>query len=91
MSDGIRELSSPTWQPIETAPKDGSDVLVFNPMTGPYVSRFTDGEWPLHFWGFPGVWYPGVTHWMPLPPPPVGSGQNLADANSKSPIQAREE
>lgn len=64
-------MDAQEWRPIETAPMDESDVLVFNPMTGPYVSRFTDGEWPLRFWGFPGVWCPVPTHWQPLPPPPT--------------------
>ena len=60
------------WQPIETAP-DKQDVLVWNAMTGAYVSRHDGvGEWPLGFWrGDLGEWYPRPTHWMPLPNPPL--------------------
>lgn len=74
-----------TWQPIETAPKDGSIVLVFGSgydWEGPrycsntifvaaYLSDFQDGDGYWH-WGAPG--YIGrvepATHWMPLPGPP---------------------
>jgi hypothetical protein len=57
-----------TWQPIETAPKDGKDVLLT-----------VDGLVRLGFWDVPrgGVWslWPGrdrfnPTHWMSLPAPP---------------------
>ena len=50
------------WQPIETAPKDGSFILLATPK-----GRIADGFWsPVY-----GVWsWPYVmvepTHWMPL-------------------------
>jgi len=68
------------WQPIETAPRDGSSVIVF----GPAMNKPTLGHWdaerysrnPKPHW----EWAPyfGVrwnrdnqpTHWMPLPEPP---------------------
>lgn len=81
---GIRELSSPTWQPIETAPKDGRFAIVYRPLA--HMSR----DEPIalkrmiggnnHCW--PGTVPDGavptnptdgschVTHWMPLPLPP---------------------
>lgn len=55
------------WQPIETAPKDGTPVLV---ATAFWVR---DAYWSHAFEG----WYsnhsavPPPTHWMPLPPPPA--------------------
>ncbi len=69
------------WQPIETAPKC-HEVVVYNPMTGVYVSKFIDGNWPYFGWneltGFKldkddptaSVHYPHPTHWKELPPGP---------------------
>lgn len=65
------------WQPIETAPKDGTDCLFFSPgnenarnanATDPYckVDFFSD-RWPRARFQYPEAPY---THWMPLPSPP---------------------
>lgn len=56
------------WQPIETAPKDGTEIL---------------GAWYYGGWSYqPMIWRNGwvkkfdamsllnPSHWMPLPPPP---------------------
>ena len=65
------------WQPIETAPKDRKSVLVHradNKCT--YVAIWddiTDG-WR-HFGGSRYVVDGEITHWMPLPEPPGGSGR----------------
>lgn len=73
------------WQPIETAPKDGREIL---------CGRFTDEkdkfngkinvDWyrqPHHGKGYigwgrfnPKYWPP--THWMPLPKPPEATVQD---------------
>lgn len=58
------------WQPIETAPKDGSEFI------GYVATSYQGGAVVLHWykkygwidWDYD-VWEP--THWMPLPPPPV--------------------
>ncbi|WP_103171560.1 DUF551 domain-containing protein [Paracoccus sp. SY] len=61
-----------TWQPIDTAPKDGTPVLCFtpddhfSPVTGMDVLWFDGGHWLYN--GDPWPWNP--THWMPLPEPP---------------------
>jgi hypothetical protein len=65
------------WQPIETAPKDGTVVLLFVPGDDDcredcWITASWDGlmggVWMDNargeWWGF------GPSHWMPLPPPP---------------------
>ncbi len=61
------------WLPIETAPKDGTEILV----AGTYVLLPTDEQqfvdmsrWVNQRWdGFSSTYY-RVTHWMPKPDPP---------------------
>jgi hypothetical protein len=64
------------WQPIETAPKDGTDILVADyRVAGGFMNvvAYTDED-------FPNVWetqeflsyhHEAFTHWMPLPNPPI--------------------
>jgi len=65
------------WRPIETAPKDGSDTLLYWPLAGASADRprIRIGYWrDPHGW----VWQDRAvrsyssfpTHWMPLPEPP---------------------
>jgi hypothetical protein len=68
-----------TWQPIETAPKDGEDILLFEKWGKPFI-----GYWCVDGWrpdtsalGIDGdatfrsdITQDFVTNWMPLPPPP---------------------
>lgn len=64
------------WQPIETAPKDGTAII------GAWDSKIFENRWFIHPVIFEnGIWihywdqdedhvlYP--THWMPLPEPPT--------------------
>lgn len=90
---GIRETPAPDWQPIETAPKDGTPVLTCRAGFLPALSHWgsyagkdrwgTDPETFMEEDHFMDYWLScdyAPTHWMPLPPPPVSSGRNLADA-----------
>ena len=59
------------WQPIETAPLDGKEILITTAGIGTLVRV---GFWDEAREGVWSVW-PGrermiPTHWMPLPPPP---------------------
>ena len=72
------------WQPIETAPKDGTHILVFERETGRHLS----GHCPFHVvyyrisefgpdskdfppsWSDAEGWAYDPTHWHPLPSPP---------------------
>jgi len=69
-----------TWQPIETAPKDGSDVLVCSTQC---VGRFAVASWDGEEWRDMGdIGWAGMdgggnqpTHWMPIPPAPITKGE----------------
>jgi hypothetical protein len=65
---------SGSWHPIETAPKDGTVIIVYgrfpykeNVQTVFYqTAAWTGGGWT----NAADSWLGDVTHWMPLPPPP---------------------
>lgn len=63
------------WQPLETAPKDGTPILIWrgaslshNKMITPIVVA----RWQRHYFQPVGTSTSayGATHWMPLPEPP---------------------
>lgn len=63
------------WELIETAPKDGTAILLFyadqrGMVEGYWFSspKQTDDGWYVEIFGYPGD--PGPTHWMELPSPP---------------------
>jgi hypothetical protein len=70
-----------TWQPFETAPKDGTEFIVFGLMRGDWGytedqltwtgCRYENGEFrktkPTSQYDC--GWK--FTHWLPLPPPPT--------------------
>lgn len=61
------------WQPIETAPKDGTRILVYRKLERGYEHRrvgvdlFVNDNWRKSRLFMP------PTHWMPLPKPPQSS------------------
>lgn len=70
------------WRPIETAPKDGSTILVWN-------GQLVFDVW---WWEEDGAWvdgatdayddytqYTGLTHWQPLPAPPEDVTQHAGE------------
>ena len=56
------------WQPIETAPKDDTDVLVFSD-NSIWIASFYHGIWWFEK-NDDTVRLSKPTHWMPLPEPP---------------------
>lgn len=67
------------WLPIETAPKDGTRVMVFRMhyLEDIAVCFYSNSqkEWvPVN-----GSVFPSGTHWMPLPPPPLSNPINQDD------------
>ena len=58
------------WQPIKTAPKDGTDILACWRKGGTMdVVRFIEGHWLDDDTEQPVISEP--SHWMPLPEPPT--------------------
>lgn len=53
------------WMPIETAPRDGSHVLLWRPYIQ-FVGYWANAGWCHNAPGLP-VMDPAPTHWMPLP------------------------
>lgn len=73
------------WMPIETAPRDGTPILVYEPSNVPGPDNFSLVTWFTWNDGTGGKWQlaecgsyaadgdtmnDDPTHWMPLPPPP---------------------
>lgn len=56
------------WQPIASAPKDGSPILTWDGEAMFVV------EWDAQSWYDADAWPRQPTHWMPLPSPPVAAG-----------------
>jgi hypothetical protein len=64
-----------TWYDISSAPKEGTDILAWNGNSHHIVSShgFDHDEKRGHAWFNGDVYINGITHWMPLPPPPPQS------------------
>ena len=64
-----------SWQPIESAPKDGTVIIVSGGIAY-WRERLNHWEGPSGWYTLTGCEYPGkpiqwnVTHWQPLPEPP---------------------
>lgn len=57
------------WQPIETAPKDGTLILGVDAHSRIFVMEWENSSWLSDSCrDFGGFEYP--SHWMPLPEPP---------------------
>ena len=71
------------WQPIETAPKDGTEVLLWgsaesSPHARPHLgsedverAAWADDCWIVTSAQVSDLYVPEPTHWMPLPDPPA--------------------
>lgn len=81
------------WQPIETAPKDGSHILVSCQYEGgerrSYVVVWVKPFKGDGYWGdtdeFDPMWHQRPSHWMPLPEPPLSLTGTPARTTSHSP------
>lgn len=73
-ADGLlRVVAASPWRPIETAPRDGTPILLCGQTGDRIVGRWStafSGSWVLEAYDAIGI---EPTHWMPLPsPPPKG-------------------
>lgn len=68
------------WRPIETAPRNGTPILAYEPHREPCVEHAASDEtvavvhWSGRVWADPLYDMTGLdnpTHWMPLPEPPA--------------------
>ena len=85
--DQLRDAATKTWQPIETAPKDGQHVLLACGQDPPdfvcegYYEEDGDRGWfqaNTHWTDAHDGSLWNVTHWMPLPPHPYAANLDLA-------------
>lgn len=65
------------WRPIDSAPRDGTDILLYCPPVGKFAEENDIGRWnqSLGQWQMPDHQCGGYgkcdpTHWMPRPAPP---------------------
>jgi len=79
-------VAAQQWQPIETAPKDGTEILLYRPLAGkthdPIIGIYRGVPRDNGCWeetippGMSGENYTSgfckPTHWMPLPTAPAG-------------------
>jgi hypothetical protein len=72
----VDDALPPAWQPIETAPKDGTKILGYDPLAEDCVvirwTGFGDFSEEAVCWRiqWSGQENPDCTHWIPLPEPP---------------------
>lgn len=93
----------PAWQPMRTAPKDGTPVLLLLNgsdiphaalwLSGPDDPRATDETakpgWYITWDGYQVTEYDGPAYWMPLPPDPGEAAQPADVARHPTPEDAR--
>ncbi len=59
------------WQPMETAPKDGREIIAYDSDLSVLTVYYIDNKWtnPCDR----DEYYDAVTHWMPWPEPPAST------------------
>lgn len=64
------------WQMSRTPPEKTGAYLIYAPSANPNAPLIMVVDYhPVHGWtGLPSVWVRAITHWMPLPKPPMMVG-----------------
>ena len=72
-------LIDPEWQPIETAPRDGTSIMIFSKFFHLPIVASGHMKHGIFYWlgVFSGQGLPddAFSHWMPLPKPPVDNNK----------------
>lgn len=56
-----------TWQPIETAPRDGTEILLKIPLQWEEPQgRIGSGDYVSAYWFDKSIWRNRLDHWIPL-------------------------
>lgn len=71
LGQAAQALEAQEWRDIESAPKDGTRVLLFVPPYGPSTGHFEDSSLSVPHWIMHSVLNKEAnpTHWKPLTPP----------------------
>lgn len=59
------------WRPIETAPKDGQSIWVYEPRRFTQFIAWWKSDFDGEYWQNEADSEPDPSHWRPLPPPPA--------------------
>jgi len=82
------------WQPIDTAPKDGTSVLLYGIWSGEVhgsaneysilQASFSFKNWLVEGGEYYCAYVINPTHWMPLPAPPVNTSAERVKKTGES-------
>jgi hypothetical protein len=81
----LRNVAQSAWQPIETAPTDGTSVLIGESDRGSCGEAYFEKEERRWYWAntaphdYPEPREPFPTHWMPMPQAPALSSAQCGD------------
>lgn len=89
--DVTESVASDGWRSIDSAPKDGTEILAYNDADEYGIAEWSPEDDGWQFASSEGVEYEGVTlvAWKPLDPPTVGEKEAATEANSVTPQGAQ--
>ena len=74
------------WKPIETAPKDGTEILLCAKVTRDIGLCYWREDHVMTGWTWGlGKSFGGPSHWMPLPAPPLPDNAEITGLSTRPP------